>query len=67
MNDRSIVKTDRAMWPGDSAAELRNEERKVLAVLLLYGALILFAIWGVKVFDRVMEEQQEPPAVGGST
>jgi hypothetical protein len=67
MNDRSIVKANRAMWPGGSAAELRNEERNVLAVLLLYGALILFAIWGVKVLDHDREEQQEPLAVGGST
>ena len=67
MNDRSIVKTNRATWPDDSVAELRNEERQVLAVLLLYGALILFAIWGVKVLDRDMEEQQEPLTVGGST
>jgi hypothetical protein len=67
MNDRSIVKANPATWPGGSAAELRKEERKVLAVLLLYWALILFAIWGVKVLDRDMEEQQEPLAVGGST
>ena len=67
MNDRSIVKANRATWAGDSAAELQKEERKVLAVLLLYGALILFAIWGVKVLDRDMEEQQEPLTVGGST
>jgi hypothetical protein len=67
MNDRSIVKANRATWPGDSAAELRKEERKVLAVLLLYGALILFAIWGVKVCDRDTEEQGEPLALSGST
>ncbi|HJR76927.1 MAG TPA: hypothetical protein VJ805_08130 [Nitrospiraceae bacterium] len=67
MTDRDIMKARRATWPCDGAAELRNEERKVLAVLLLYGALILFAIWGVKVLDRNMEEQQEPLAVGGST
>lgn len=66
MNDRSTINARRSEWPGLSAAELRTEERKVLAVLLLYAALIFFAIVGVKVLDRHMEKQQEPLTVGGA-
>ena len=51
MNNSSTAKARRATWLSDSVAELRSEERKVFAVLLLYGALILFAMWGVKVLE----------------
>lgn len=66
MNDRSTIKAYRAGWPRLSAEELRTEEWKVLAVLLLYGALIFFAIWGVKVLDRDHETPPEPLTVGGA-
>lgn len=59
MSDLGTINTSRTEWPARSEAELRSEERKVLAVLLLYGALILFAIWGVKVIDRSMEKQED--------
>jgi hypothetical protein len=59
MSDRGTVNTSRTERSARSAAELRSEERKVLAVLLLYGALILFAIWGVKVIERPMEKQED--------
>jgi hypothetical protein len=36
----------------------------VLAVLLLYGALICFAIWGAQAIDRHMEKQDESLAAG---
>ena len=52
MNDRSTINARRPEWPGLSAAELRTEERKVLAVLFLYAALIFFAIVGLKVLDH---------------
>lgn len=66
MNDRSTINARRPEWSGLSASELRTEERKVLAVLLLYAALILFAILGVKVLDRDMVKQEEPLAVDGA-
>ena len=67
MNDRSTINARRSERPGLSSTELQAEERKVLAVLLVYAALILFAILGVKVLDRHVEKEQEPLVVGGTT
>ena len=66
MNDRVTANTNRTEWPVRSADALRSEERKVLVVLLLYGALILFAIWGVKVLDRVDQAPQGSVPVDGA-
>ena len=64
MNDRGTSNTRKAEWLARSATELRSEERRVLAVLLLYGALICFAIWGAQAIDRHMEKQDESLAAG---
>jgi hypothetical protein len=66
MNDRSTINTGRPQWPGLSAAELRTEERKVFALLLLYTALVFFAIVSVKALDPHREKPQEPLTVGGT-
>ena len=67
MNDRGTVNVTRPEWPGLSAADLQTEERKVLAMLLLYTALIFFAIVGVTMLDLHMEKPQESLTVGRTT
>jgi hypothetical protein len=67
MNDRRTVNVTRPEWPGLSAADLQTEERKVLAMLLLYTALIFFAIVGVTMLDLHMEKPQESLTVGRTT
>ena len=53
--------------PASAPLNCRPRERKVLAVLLLYAALILFAILGAKVLDRQVEKEHEPLVVGEAT
>jgi|RhiMethySRZTD1v2_1073278.scaffolds.fasta_scaffold4142099_1 hypothetical protein len=67
MNDRSTINVTRAEWSGLSAADLQTEDRKVLAMLLLYTALIFFAIVGVTMLDLHLEKPQESLTVGGTT
>ena len=67
MNDRRPGNTKRSEWPVDSAAALRAEEQRVFAALMLYVALILFAIWGVKMLDRHIEGEAPSSAAGVST
>jgi hypothetical protein len=66
MNDRNITKYRATEWSDRRTAELRYEDRRVLAVLLLYGALIVFVIWGTKVLERDHDPQPEPVSVGGA-
>ena len=67
MSDRRTINVRKPEWPGLSAAELQTEERKVLAMLLLYTALIFFAIVGVTMLDLHLEKPQESLTVGGTT
>jgi len=65
MNDRSTIYTKEPAWTDIDRAALRTEEHKVLALLVLYTALILSAIRGVKVLERQVEGQQVPVSAGG--
>lgn len=67
MNDRSTIYTKETAWSDIDRAALRTEERKVLALLVLYTALILSAIWGMKVLERHVEGLHEPVNVGEIT
>lgn len=60
MHDRSPVYTREPDWSGGDRTTLQTEERKVLALLVLYVALILSALWGVNRLERYVEAQQEP-------
>lgn len=66
MNDRSIRHTKEPAWSDIDGTALRTEERKVLALLVLYTALILSAIWGMKVLERHGEGRQGPVNAGGT-
>ena len=65
MNDRSTIHMKEPAWSDIHMAALRTEERKVLALLVLYTALILSAIWGMKVLERHVEGRREPISAGG--
>ena len=60
MHDLSPVYTREPDWSGGDRTTLQTEERKVLALLVLYVALILSALWGVNRLERYVEAQQEP-------
>lgn len=60
MHDRNPVYTREPDWSGGDRTTLQTEKRKVLALLVLYVALILSALWGVNRLERYVEAQQEP-------
>lgn len=70
MNDRRRIRRYLAQpsaWSGTDLAALRAEERKALALLLLWTVLVISGIWGVRVLERHAERQQEPVVVGALT
>jgi hypothetical protein len=65
MNDRSTIYTREPTWTDIDRAALRTEEQKVLALLVLFTALVISGIWGMKVLERHVEGQQETISAGG--